>query len=90
VLTRPVAGLAALHGLLTKIRDWACRCSRSATSTLTNDQPDRPVVPAQTSAGSYTLTWRQLAAVNGSPFHPPHRSRSRRPAMWAMRSNSGG
>jgi hypothetical protein len=36
------------------------------------------------------LTWRQLAASNGSSFHPPHRSRSRRPAIRAIRSNSGG
>ena len=46
--------------------------------------------PGQAGAGSYTDTWRSLAPVNGSPLHPPHRLRSRRPARRAMRSSSGG
>ena len=35
-------------------------------------------------------TWLALCAVNGSRRHPPHRSRTRSPASWAIRSSSGG
>ena len=37
-----------------------------------------------------TETWERLSVVKGSRFQPAQRSRSRRPASWAIRSSSEG